>query len=104
MTSYSQDPTALNFYSAGVQTQDEMIQTIFRAHSWSPFYDPAWQYLHENEGRAGASGRTATYTRPDPEAYDEGAYYFDDLKNYRKGSWRKGRLSSMMPMACASWI
>ncbi len=92
VTSYSQDPTALNFYGAGAQTQDEMLQKIFRAHDWSPFYDPAWSYLHENEGRGGASGRTAAYATPDPEVVDEVTYYFDDLKDYRKGNRKMGRI------------
>ncbi len=27
-----------------------------------------------------------------PEAFDEGTYYFDDLKNYRKGNWTTGKI------------
>ncbi|MCP4195364.1 MAG: hypothetical protein GY768_32595, partial [Planctomycetaceae bacterium] len=92
ITSYSQDPARPNFYNTGSPTMNEMTQAIFQAHDWSQTYDPAWKYLHENEGKAGVSGRTATYTRPDLDAFDEGVYLFDDLKQYRKGKWKTGRL------------
>ncbi|MCP4189052.1 MAG: RNA 2'-phosphotransferase, partial [Planctomycetaceae bacterium] len=91
ITSYSQDPEEPDFYKAGLPSTDEMIMTIFRAHDWSSLYDPAWGFVHENAGKASGSGRTAASAcrvTPDPDTFDEVTYLFDDLANYRKGSWK----------------
>ncbi|MCP4192303.1 MAG: RNA 2'-phosphotransferase, partial [Planctomycetaceae bacterium] len=91
ITSYSQNPADPNFYQTGLPSMGEMLQTIFRAHDWSPTYDPAWKFVHENAGKAGGSGRTAAATcnlTPDPDTFDEGVYLFDDLTTYRKGNWK----------------
>ncbi|MCP4193844.1 MAG: RNA 2'-phosphotransferase, partial [Planctomycetaceae bacterium] len=90
VTSYSQDSEDPDFYTSGVATAELMLEKIYQKHGWSRLHDPAWDYLHENAARAGVSGRTAAYSQPDPELFDEGVYRFGELTTHRKGKWSRG--------------
>ncbi len=56
VVSYSQNQDDPTFYEEGVDSHHTATQSIFDAHGWSPYRDPAWEVPD------GVSGRTAADT------------------------------------------
>ncbi len=71
ITSFAQEDGDQTFYTEGLNSHAEAVQTIFDAHGWPPYYDPGWNIFGSVGGRTAASGIRLEL---DPSLFDSRDY------------------------------